>query len=277
VTFIRLNGAFAVSGAYRRRVRTEVIDPKTVRAAMEDDFHHFAVTLVHDGQAVVDLRAESLRYPWSTCPDAGALFVELRGVDLSERSSALGRSADPTRFCTHQFDLAGLAVAQAARAAVGRGERRQYDAVIPDRVDGTTMAQLYRDAEPVLSWELRGFRITAPERWRGRPIQGGRFIAWAEQNLAPDDAEAAMVLRRAVQIAAGRGFDLDSFPNIAALRVGGAARCYSFQPERAGQARRMVGTSRDHSGPGATLLDDPADIPDTPGTPADPPPQQGQR
>ena len=56
-------------------------------------------------------------------------------MQLSGRCLAVGDWAPPRLNCTHMFDLAGLAVAHAARQAItdigGGAERRQYDVEIP--------------------------------------------------------------------------------------------------------------------------------------------------
>src|SRR3546814_12532079 len=73
---------------------------------------------------------------------------------------------------------------------------------------------------------------------------GRGFTAWAGTSLNTDDAEAALVLRRAIFISGGRGRteELDRQPH--AVARGG---CWVQQPERASLATREKGTSRDHS------------------------------
>ena len=56
-----------------------------------------------------------------------------------------------------------------------------------------------------------------------------------------DEAEAALVLRRAVFISGGRGVDLDA-PD---RRMGPRGGCWAWQPERAQRAVRMVGSTLD--------------------------------
>src|SRR6185312_8814867 len=56
------------SGSYRRRIRvTASPDQAAVTAELEDDFHHFRVTVAHDGACVTGVRATGVRFPWSTC------------------------------------------------------------------------------------------------------------------------------------------------------------------------------------------------------------------
>ncbi len=186
-------------GSYRRRIRTTTVENGVVEGGLEDDFHHFEVTLRHDGERVTGIEARSRRWPWATCPDAASQLPPIVGMPLSLRCTAIAAVADPRMNCTHQFDLAGLCVSHAAR----RLGRRQYDAELPPAVDGMTAPRLWRDGELVLAWTLS---------WRdGRPRLGdcppydrapwrGGFFRWADETFDPETAEAAIVLRRACEI-----------------------------------------------------------------------------
>ena len=66
-----MSGIGAHEGAYHRRIRL-VADEWTVRGDLEDDFHHFTVHLGHDGDHVVTVVGDAVRYPWTTCPAARA-------------------------------------------------------------------------------------------------------------------------------------------------------------------------------------------------------------
>ena len=50
---------------YRRRLRVTG-GPGWVRSALEDDFHHMAVTLRHRDGAVTAVEPEMNRAPWTT-------------------------------------------------------------------------------------------------------------------------------------------------------------------------------------------------------------------
>ena len=52
--------------------------PSTVWGGLEDDFHHFEVTLHHDGAHVTGIEMHAVRWPWATCPDAGAAAAGAR-------------------------------------------------------------------------------------------------------------------------------------------------------------------------------------------------------
>ena len=48
---------------YRRRIRLLRLDPTTVWGGLEDDFHHFEITLDHDGERVTEISMDALRWP----------------------------------------------------------------------------------------------------------------------------------------------------------------------------------------------------------------------
>lgn len=229
------------TGVYRRRIRLVALDASTVVGDLEDDFHRFRVTLGHNGGRVTEVVGEALRYPWSECTGAVEPLGALAGMRLSPRSTAATEHADPRANCTHLFDLAGLAV---AHAASGR-DRRQYDAAVPERDERwRTRAELARDGESLLAWDVEGSTIVGPEPFAGVDLRRG-FRAWAERTLDADTAEAAIVLRRACAISHGRQHEWDSYPT--AIHVGEfmLGSCHTFQPGRAEVAVRMKGTIRD--------------------------------
>ena len=43
-------------GPFRRRIRTVAVDDGVVEGGLEDDFHHFEITLRHDGERVTSRR-----------------------------------------------------------------------------------------------------------------------------------------------------------------------------------------------------------------------------
>jgi Protein of unknown function (DUF2889) len=225
-----------------------------VDAALEDDFHHFRVALRHDGQCVVEIEGRALRWPWSTCPAAAGPLRALVGMPLSPRAGAVGEWTDPHANCTHLFDLAGLAVAHATRSA----ERRQYDAEIPFGAQSgpPTRVRLWRDGDVVLDWVLEGGRVADPAPYTGAPWRGG-FMRWADATLPVEEAEAAIVLRRACEIGMGRGMDLDAVERAVELGPMMAGVCFTLQPENAPVAIRNRGTIRDFADdPDALLRDD---------------------
>src|SRR3990167_3132250 len=111
-----------------------------VRAALEDDFHHFRVELeIRDGR-ITSIQAEAPRHPYSLCPAAAQALQALQGSAPSRQAHSVHRVVDPSQQCTHLLDLAGLAGAAAARGLA----HRRYDIEVPMRVAGRTRTTLAR-------------------------------------------------------------------------------------------------------------------------------------
>ena len=70
-------------------------------------------------------------------------------------------------------------------------------------------------------------------------------MRWADSTLPEDDAESAIVLRRASDIGMGRGMDLDGVPVADQLPSMMAGICHSLQPSVVHVALRNVGSIRD--------------------------------
>jgi len=230
------------ANAYRRRIVVSTVAPGVVVADLEDDFHHFVVTLHHDGERVVSVDCDSRRWPWSTCPGASESLRALAGMPLSQRFTAAGKWTDPKHNCTHQFDAACHAI---THAAWGR-DRRQYDAEVPLRDgDGWTRVRLWVDGSARLSWALSWSGIVDPAPpFDAAPWKGG-FMRWADATLEPDDAECAIVLRRCTDIGMGRAMDLDAVPRAGELPSMMAGVCHTMQPGVIEHAVRHVGSIRD--------------------------------
>lgn len=247
-------------GSYRRRIRLVNVSATETWGGLEDDFHRFEVTLRHDGTRVREVTVRSRRWPWSTCPDAAGVLEALVGMPLADRCTAPAAVLDPHRACTHQFDLAGLAVAAAARGH----PRRQYDVEVtgPDPA-GVTTATLARDGLVRQRWRIAApgggpRRLVEPAPFTEAPWRGG-FIAWADRTLPPAEAEEAIVLRRACDIALGRGMDLDALDRADELAELMTGICYTMQPEVMPVALRHRGQIRDFADDpdGLLAVDDP--------------------
>lgn len=218
-----------------------------VRAALEDDFHHFRVELVSVDAMVSKISATAPRRPYSLCGQAVEKLDLLLGMKLSPIAHEVTRVTDPAEQCTHLFELTGLAIAAAARGTA----RRQYDIEVPRRVDERTQARLLRDGVPVLTWDVLDTVIQGPAPYTGMDLYRG-MARWALETLPPQEAEAALVLRRATGISKGRGMNLD-----AQVHAKPSAHCFSQQPRRATQALRMVGSTWDFAvTPERLCLDD---------------------
>ena len=101
-------------GTYRRQIDLDAPDASTVVGWLEDESHHFGLTLVHDGTHICELRMAAPRYPWTTCAEAGRPLLALIGKPLVARASQLGTLAD--------VRLQSLLASRLVRRELGRGE-----------------------------------------------------------------------------------------------------------------------------------------------------------
>lgn len=220
-----------------------------VRAALEDDYHHFRVELlVADGQ-VTGISGQSPRHPYSLCPSASAALSSLVGMTLSGSAHAVTLHTPASGQCTHQFDMAGLACAAAARGIA----TRQYDIEVEVADLGHRAARLWRDGQPLLDWQVTDWTLTGPPPYSGVDLRHG-LARWALSNLPEEEGEAALVLRRCTVISLGRTKPLDQQVH---ARASGA--CYVQQPERAALALRQVGSTWDFTQSPERLCADDAD------------------
>lgn len=225
-------------GCYRRRIEVGSRRDRVV-AELEDDFHHFGVEVRFDQGRVVEVSARSERYPWTTCPAASAALSVFVGVESDPSLSKLARIAEPDRQCTHQLDLACLAIACRALGI----EERSYVAAVPELAEGETHVSLCVDGDMRLEWSLRGMTIASPDPFSGRRLGGG-FSAWVESEFPAEKAIEAHVLRRATYIGFGRQYDFDAMPDPVEFARATGSRCHSFHPSVIGEARRIVGSGR---------------------------------
>jgi hypothetical protein len=223
---------------FRRRVgidSTGDLVRGEVRACLEDDFHHFRVRLAHVNGKVQHVDGWAVRHPYSTCPLAAGQLSRLINAPLNGLAHSVVRATNPAEQCTHLLDLAGLAIAAAARSMAPRW----YDIAVPRRVGGRTLATLDRDGIRLLGWELLDTTIVGPAPYQGVSLREG-MAAWALAHLSEEEAEAALILRRCALISLGRAMNLDD--QIHAKPTG---YCFVQQPERAAQGLRTVGSTHD--------------------------------
>jgi len=206
-----------------------------VRAALEDDFHHFRVEIASAEGRVTRVDGAAPRQPYTLCGDAVARLDSLLGMPISPTAHEVTRVTDPTEQCTHLFELAGLAIAAAARGTA----LRLYDVEVPVRQKGRTRPRLSRDGAALLAWEVLGSAIQGPMPYAGVDLYQG-MARWALTALSTEEAEAALVLRRATVISLGRGMPLD-----AQVHAKPNGNCYSQQPRRASEALRVIGSTLD--------------------------------
>lgn len=223
--------------------------PEIVRATLEDDFHHFRVVLRHANGVVTAVETDSPRFPYTLCPVAGLRLQDLVGMPITEDMTAPFRVTDARDQCTHQMDLAALAITAAARGTT----RRRYDIVVYDKQAGQTRhALLRRDGVEVLDWTLDGYAIVAPEAFVGQGLGSG-FTSWVAQTFGAEAVEAALVLRRGVFISNGRGM-AERLDAMGSAPISGG--CWVQHPDRAPLALRQIGSTQDFTGRAEQLTQD---------------------
>jgi hypothetical protein len=223
---------------FRRRFR---VTPgvRSVRSEVEDDFHHMSVTVHHDGALATSLEPVIFRAPWTTCPGA---VVELErtftGIGLKDFAARGEKQAN----CTHLHDLALLAAAHAMDPGP-----TQFDILVSDPIEGKRRAEVRRDGVTLLSWLESSFRLIEPPELAGVTLD--KMRSWIE-TLDPARQQAARLLRWGNMLANGRIIPMEKQSDASRM----PANCYTFQPLRAVQAKR-VGAIRDFSTAGAQPLD----------------------
>ncbi len=251
-------------GCLRRRIDVRRTPSGAIVAWLEDDFHHLGLTLDHDGERVTDIRVASERLPFTTCPLAAANLKNLVGQPLSPRSTDIGAMLKMREQCTHMFDLAGLAMAQ---AAAGR-HHRQYEAIVADReivaweegarrLLGPGEAWLLCDNIEILRWQIDKRAIVGPAEWAGQAL--GKGFRGRTEAMPVEQAEAASVLRRAIMVASGRSLDPDTVPTAAGRWQGGV--CYTFLAENRENGLRNFGNALNYQDGGDRMLARRADQP----------------
>jgi hypothetical protein len=229
-------------GIYRRRIRLVRLAHGHTAGELEDDFHHFRVDLHHDGTHIERADGMFMRGPWTSCALAVDPLRAIEGQPLTRSSTGIGAYTPARENCTHLFDLAGLVVAHAMRDE----EERQYDIELtdPSGERRASRATIWRDGALILEWQIEHGDIVAPTPWPDAPLRRG-FIGWAEANLDADGAEAAIALRRIIDIAIGRGGNLDHVARSADIAGVMMGKCQAFTPEKVQLGRRNVGSARD--------------------------------
>ncbi len=208
---------------FRRRF---LVVPATdrVTAAVEDDYHCMAVTLHHDGIVVTSVESVMDRAPWTTCPGAPAMLATtFTGVALAE----VAKRGEKQTNCTHLHDLALLAAAHASD-----GGPTRYEILTSDPVEGLVIAEIRRDGAPVLRFEHRDDILTAPAEVAGTSVF--KLRGWIETLDGPA-REAARLLQWGTILAHGRITPMERQSDASRM----PPNCYTFQPERKGDARRV--------------------------------------
>jgi hypothetical protein len=190
------------AGVASRRIRLTA-SPGTILAELEDHAHAMRCRLHHENGIITALVPEFLRFPLTTCPSAEHPLAELIGTPIGRAARAFFAGGRARRNCTHMLDLAWLASNHATRAErVG-----DYEADIPDEIEGCTSAILRRNGGPILEWRIDTNVIKGPAQFAGRQLYAG-FTSWILDAAAqdPDLLEASLVLQKACFVTGARRY-----------------------------------------------------------------------
>lgn len=224
---------------FRRRFR---VTPGRgwVRSEVEDDYHHMTVILRHEAGVVTEIEPTMHRVPWTTCPGAPQ---QLRQTFVGVALGAFAARGEKSANCTHLHDLAVLAAAHAQDR-----EPLAYDILVSDPVDGRRQVELRRNGEPLLGWTDQDNRILEPAELAGQGLFDP-LRPWID-TLDPQQQEAARLMRWGAILAHGRTIPMERQSDASRM----PPNCYSFQPQRKAQARR-IGEIKDFSRGTAQPLD----------------------
>lgn len=215
---------------FRRRILV-VAGEGAVTAMLEDDIHCLSVTLRHDGVRVIAVEPSFDRPPWTTCPGAvGKLIETFTGKLLTEVTAKV----EKTQNCTHLHDMAVLAAAHA-----GVPGEALYDVIATDPADGVRRLELRLNGELLHAWTERDGVLVTPAAVAGKTLQ--TLHDWLA-TLEGTELEGARILRWAARVALGRTLPMEQQNDASKMKLS----CYTFQPERVGQAR-LIGDRRDFS------------------------------
>jgi hypothetical protein len=229
-------------GTFRRRIKLENCHDH-VLAELEDCNHGFRLRLSHDNKSITAIDVETLRYPLSTCQNAGQPLQQLVGCKLTASIERILKYARPRDNCTHLFDLASLAIAQATRHETCR----IYDIDVPDSTDSTSDLLIRRDGDIIHHWQARDHKLSAPIALSGKPLMKG-FYLWAFKHFQGEDLEAALALQKGYFVSRARHIDLDASAGMPASGdqyMLGA--CYTYSPAVVVDAVREANSVRDFS------------------------------
>ncbi len=223
-----------MTDAFRRRISLRV-SAGEARGALVDDFHHVRVGLASADGVVSAVRADAIRIPWTTCPLAANELQRLAGLPVGVVAAGFDEANDRFLHCTHMLDLAVLA----ARALRDQSARTDFDMIVDRPCYAHTHARLECSDGFKLGWAVNEDQIEAPLAYAGVSLRAG-FRGWARAHLDSEQYEAALTLRRALMVSRGRRYDLDAIER--PMRDDG--RCFSFQPQIAAHARRVIAATQ---------------------------------
>jgi hypothetical protein len=232
------------SGIFRRKI--ELMSAKNAcRARLQDDFHHFAVTLQHDGQIIRALTGEAIRIPWTACSGSLDMLHRLEGQPLAALAARIG-AAERAQHCNHLFDLALLACDQTVRFENGQNANRRYDIDIAMDANRRGHLRCKRDGQVIVyvtleftdTWQSR---VTSTGALQGRNLGSTKDLQL--DTWCPQDREVLYVMRRAAHVSIGRWINIAE--NDVPSDYDVPPTCYTYQPERVSTAQRITGSIKD--------------------------------
>ncbi len=200
------------SGVFRRRLRMAAAG-RVVRAVLNDPYHAMWVDLSLEGSRIDDVRAGMWRNPKNACPGAVHALRELVGMEVAAAAASIFSEGRAGRNCTHLLDL--------ARFGLGchlRGETaRVLDLTVADAdTAGRSRIRAEADARTIHDWEIVDGGLTDVAGFTGS-THSSAFGRAMRDRLEGIELEAALALRMAVFVAAGRAFLTDGPVPVRAL------------------------------------------------------------
>jgi len=213
-----------------------------IGGALEDDMHRFHMRFDHKDGRITAVRAIAVRHPWSQCPGAAPHIAgELNGELLSEVAER-----DPFQHCTHLYDLAVLMAAHAHDS-----ESTRFDMRVADRIEGRTTATLEKNGVELVRWQLNDTAIAGAEPWGGRDLK--QLSKW-KREIAPELAELATILRRAIFVSGARQFVPPPDEQMREWNVLRKGVCFNYQSPQIERTERSQDWRRDFSESGLEPL-----------------------
>lgn len=223
-------------GYFLRAWSMRRLAPDRLRVTMEDTFHALWIEIAHDAGQVLQVDAEWVRYPISSCAGAAAFLANMSGTSLEQNLAVSGKRTDVAAHCTHMLDSFRLGVAHIKH----RRPDHCYNIVIPDTASEIQSAQLMVDGRETLSITIgEDMTILTPQPLAGAPLMRG-LSRWAENSISEHMFEMLFMIQRAMFVSWGRKVDMVRYQGESAATAGPPeASCYASQPERYRDATRL--------------------------------------
>jgi len=181
------------------------------------------------------------RWPTTGCLGAAGILQELVGSSIATTREELVAGGRARRHCTHLYDLALLSLAMAGRPA---GDR-VWDAVVPDAIDGRTIASIALDGAEVVRWPLQG-QVIVPAGDEPQSLLAG-FTPWASARYSGDALEGALILRMAAFTARARAHITDDQPRPLRDFPERRGACHAYSPPQVDRAVHRLNVVSDFS------------------------------